>query len=171
MKEALIRLDHCNLNSLPPCPPPPPPPPPPKKKKRKKEKRKTHCTEKTMQVSSFHSNVSLPSIRQTWSLHHIYQYKKNHCIWGVGTYPESGGRVLPLGAWNNDPITKHLVLVWWLKDIIQWNLVIMRSLGPWKLPCITVSHYIRVKKQRNIKSWDQQNYLVITGFCLYPTSL
>ena len=28
-----------------------------------------------------------------------------------------------------------------------------------------VSHYIRVKKQRNIKNWDQQNYLVIRGFC------
>ena len=28
-----------------------------------------------------------------------------------------------------------------------------------------VSHYIRVKKQRNIKSWDQQNYHVIRGFC------
>ena len=28
-----------------------------------------------------------------------------------------------------------------------------------------VSHYIRVKKQRNIKSWDQQNDLVIRGFC------
>ena len=28
-----------------------------------------------------------------------------------------------------------------------------------------VSHYIRVQKQRNIKSWDQQNYLVIRGFC------
>ena len=28
-----------------------------------------------------------------------------------------------------------------------------------------VSHYIRVKKQRNIKSWDQQNYLVIRGLC------
>ena len=28
-----------------------------------------------------------------------------------------------------------------------------------------VSHYIRVKKQRNIKSWDQQDYLVIRGFC------
>ena len=27
-----------------------------------------------------------------------------------------------------------------------------------------VSH-IRVERQRNIKSWDQQNYLVITGFC------
>ena len=27
------------------------------------------------------------------------------------------------------------------------------------------SHCIRVKKQRNIKSWDQQNYLVIRGFC------
>ena len=28
-----------------------------------------------------------------------------------------------------------------------------------------VSHYIRVKKQRNIKSWDQLNHLVIRGFC------
>ena len=47
--------------------------------------------------------------------------------------------------------------------IIQWNLVITRSLGPWKLPCYNqVSHYIRVKKQRNIKSWDQ--HLVIKGF-------
>ena len=27
------------------------------------------------------------------------------------------------------------------------------------------SHNIRVKKQRNIKSWDQENYLVIRGFC------
>ena len=28
-----------------------------------------------------------------------------------------------------------------------------------------VSHSIRVQKQRNIKSWDQQNHLVIRGFC------
>ena len=28
-----------------------------------------------------------------------------------------------------------------------------------------VSRYIRVKKLRNIKSWDQQNYLVIRWFC------
>ena len=28
-----------------------------------------------------------------------------------------------------------------------------------------VAQYIRVKKQRNIKSWDQQNHLVIRGFC------
>ena len=28
-----------------------------------------------------------------------------------------------------------------------------------------VSHYIRVQNQRNIKSWDQQIYLVIRGFC------
>ena len=28
-----------------------------------------------------------------------------------------------------------------------------------------VTHYIRVNKQRNIKSWDQQNHLVIRGFC------
>ena len=28
-----------------------------------------------------------------------------------------------------------------------------------------VSHFIRVKKKIYIKSWDQQNYLVIRGFC------
>ena len=28
-----------------------------------------------------------------------------------------------------------------------------------------VSHYIRVQTQRNIKSWDQRNYLVVRGFC------
>ena len=27
-----------------------------------------------------------------------------------------------------------------------------------------VSHYIRVRKQRNIKNWDQKDYLVIKGF-------
>ena len=27
-----------------------------------------------------------------------------------------------------------------------------------------VSHYIRVRKQRNIKNWDQKDYLVIRGF-------
>ena len=48
---------------------------------------------------------------------------------------------------------------------IQWNLVITRSLGPWKLPLYQVSHYIRVKKKKNIKSRDQQNDLVIRGFC------
>ena len=34
-----------------------------------------------------------------------------------------------------------------------------------------VSHYIRVKKQRNIKIWDQENYLVINRVLLYPTYL
>ena len=51
---------------------------------------------------------------------------------------------------------------------IQWNLFITRSLGPWKLPNLVISGfllYIRVKIQRNIKSWDQQNDLVIRGFC------
>ena len=37
-------------------------------------------------------------------------------------------------------------------------------LGTMKITLLyQVSHYIRVKK--NIKSWDQQNYLVIRGFC------
>ena len=40
------------------------------------------------------------------------------------------------------------------------------DLGTMKITLLyQVSHYIRVKKQRNIKSWDQQNHLVITGFC------
>ena len=39
-------------------------------------------------------------------------------------------------------------------------------LGTMKITLLyQVSHYIRVKKQRNIKNWDQQNYLVIRGFC------
>ena len=39
-------------------------------------------------------------------------------------------------------------------------------LGTMKITMLyQVSHYIRVKKQRNIKSSDQQNYLVIRGFC------
>ena len=38
-------------------------------------------------------------------------------------------------------------------------------LGTMKITLLyQVSHYIRVKKQRNIKSWDQQNYLVVRGF-------
>ena len=47
--------------------------------------------------------------------------------------------------------------------IVQWNLVITRSLGL----LYQVSHYIRVKNKEvlSIKSWDQQNNLVIRGFC------
>ena len=41
-----------------------------------------------------------------------------------------------------------------------------KVLGTMKITLLyQVSHYIRVKKQINIKSWDQQNYLVIRGFC------
>ena len=40
-------------------------------------------------------------------------------------------------------------------------------LGTMKITlCYQVFRYIRVKnKQRNIKNWDQQNDLVIRGFC------
>ena len=38
---------------------------------------------------------------------------------------------------------------------IQWNLVINEVLGTMKNTLLyQVSNYIRVKKQRNIKSWD-----------------
>ena len=40
------------------------------------------------------------------------------------------------------------------------------DLGTMKITLLyQVSHYIRVKTQRNIKSWDQLNHLVIRGFC------
>ena len=43
-----------------------------------------------------------------------------------------------------------------------------KFLGTMKFMNITLIYpvfHIRVKKQRNIKSWEQQNYLVIRGFC------
>ena len=49
--------------------------------------------------------------------------------------------------------------------LIQWNHY-NKVLGTKKITLLyQVSHYIWVKTQRNIKSWDQQNYLVIRGFC------
>ena len=40
------------------------------------------------------------------------------------------------------------------------------DLGTMKITLLyQVSHYIRVKKKKYIKSWDQQNHLVIRGFC------
>ena len=40
------------------------------------------------------------------------------------------------------------------------------DLGTMKITLLyQVPHYITVKKQRNVNSWDQQNYLVIRGFC------
>ena len=48
--------------------------------------------------------------------------------------------------------------------VLQWSY--NEVLGTMKITLLyQVSHYIRAKKQRNIKSWDQQNYLVIRGFC------
>ena len=38
-------------------------------------------------------------------------------------------------------------------------------LGTMKITLLYQVSHIRVKKQRNIKSWDHQNYLVIRGFC------
>ena len=38
-------------------------------------------------------------------------------------------------------------------------------LGTIKITLLYQVSHIRVKKQRSIKSWDQQSYLVIGGFC------
>ena len=58
----------------------------------------------------------------------------------------------PTCFWRSVPITVepcYNEVLWTLKITLLYQ----------------VSHYIRAKKQRNIKSWDQQNYLVIRGFC------
>ena len=52
---------------------------------------------------------------------------------------------------------------------VQWNLVYNEVLGTMKITLLyQISHNIRVKNLRNTKSWDQQNYLVIRGFCYIP---
>ena len=48
-------------------------------------------------------------------------------------------------------------------NILQWNLIIMRTLGPQKLPCYI--RFLITSRHKNIESWDQQNYLVIRGSC------
>ena len=59
-------------------------------------------------------------------------------------------------------IIKKTLLTYYITVEPRYNEV----LGTMKITLLyQVSHYIRVKKQRNIKSWDQQNYLVIRGFC------
>ena len=48
----------------------------------------------------------------------------------------------------------------------QCNWAYNEDLGTMKITLLYhVSCYIRLKRQRNIKSWDQPKYLVITGFC------
>ena len=61
-----------------------------------------------------------------------------------------------------------LISAWWFVWIFCYTVEPLYNevLGTMKITLLyQVSHYIRVKKQRNIKSWDQQNYLVIRGFC------
>ena len=53
-------------------------------------------------------------------------------------------------------------------ELMDYNTVEPRYndvLGTKKITLFYQVSHIRVKKQRNIKSWDQQNYLVIRGFC------
>ena len=60
----------------------------------------------------------------------------------------------------------HIMYTWEWFIIITVEPLYNEVLGTMKITLLyQVSHYIRVKKQRNIKSWDQQNYLVIRGFC------
>ena len=64
------------------------------------------------------------------------------------------------------PISRSLFPFLMLPSYIQWKPCYNEALGTMKITSLyQVSHYIRVKNQRNIKSWDQQNDLVIRGFC------
>ena len=63
-------------------------------------------------------------------------------------------------------ITQHSMMNISSSFLIQWNLIYNEVFGTMKITLLyQVSHYIRVNKQRTIKSWDQQNYVVIRGFC------
>ena len=55
---------------------------------------------------------------------------------------------------------------------IQWNLIITRSLGPCQITFLyQVSHYIRVKIQRNITELGPAKLPCYKRVLLYPTSL
>ena len=65
-----------------------------------------------------------------------------------------------------------IMLFWTIQEIKVYHILYTvephynKVLGTLKITLLyQVSHYIRVKNQRNIKSWEQQNYLVIRGFC------
>ena len=65
--------------------------------------------------------------------------------------------------------TFHLVFICNKQYSCSSYLVIMRTLGPWKLSCYLfylVSHYIRLKKKRNIKSWTSKITLLEQGFVI-----
>ena len=68
-----------------------------------------------------------------------------------------------------DEIEILIVVLVWTKawEEITVEPLYNEVLGTMKITLLyQVSRYIRVKKQRNIKSWDQQNDLVIIrGFC------
>ena len=61
--------------------------------------------------------------------------------------------------------TKHLFLEMYLVRSTTVEPHYNEVLGTMKITLLYQVFHIRVKKQRNIKSWDQQNYLVIRGFC------
>ena len=68
-----------------------------------------------------------------------------------------------------DPQVSHMKLECMVTSRMRHSTVEPRYnevLGTMKITLLyQVSHYIRVKKQRNIKRWDHQNDLVIRGFC------
>ena len=131
---------------------------------------------------SFH-----PCFKATWIWGSLSRYVKNIYVklqWKLGIMRSLGPRncvyirYFVIYAVNKQYKTKEINSLRPEKSIcyirsfvisnlsIQWNLFITRSLGIMKITLLyQVSHYIRVKKQRNIKSWDQQNDLVIRGFC------
>ena len=66
----------------------------------------------------------------------------------------------------NSGSCRLLMPLWYMYNIYTVEPRYNEVLGTMKFTLLyQVSHYIRVQKQGNIKSWDQQNYLVIRGFC------
>ena len=66
---------------------------------------------------------------------------------------------------------KHKILFesWYIK--IQWNLVITRSLGPWKLPCYVRFVIISGEKTKQYKELGPAKLPCYKRVLLYPTSL
>ena len=109
-----------------------------------------------------------------YSLHNlkIFCLYKKLCVMQVYfTYCKAWSKLISMQI-HSSSYTK---IIWWkFYEVYRFLLSVFNTveprynevLGTMKITWLyQVPHYIRAQKQRNIKSWDQQNYLVIRGFC------
>ena len=102
---------------------------------------------------------------------HLKPSRKSHARWFLRNGARHGYLEAVMGCtWRLRMYVALMGCMWQPSTNDNWGFTVEprynEFIGTMEITLLyQVSHYIRVKKQRNIKSWDQQNYLVIRGFC------